>query len=86
MPSRYALPFWTTCLNRWRMFSGDSKSYRRAVILDINAKLLQAKDAEEQFLYVRRQVIEGIRKLRGARCITIAKAEIVGRNHMPVIC
>ncbi len=65
---------------------GNSIADWCSIILHVDAELLQAEDTEEQFLYMGSEIVEGVIELTCVRRIAIAKAHIIGSNHVKFAC
>ena len=64
---------------------GDAIAHRCAVILHVDAELLQTEDTEEQFLNVSGEIVEGVLELACVRRIAVAKANVIRRNHVKFV-
>src|SRR5262245_24606980 len=67
------------------MFAGDPISDRRAIVLDIDAELLQTKILEKELLHVGCHIVEGIFELLHAWSIAVAEAQIVRSDNVELV-
>jgi hypothetical protein len=66
------------------MTGGNAETDGRAVILHVDAELLQAQCCEEQLLDLRGDVVEGVLKVGRCGSIAIAEAEVVRGDNVKV--
>src|SRR5262249_53167955 len=64
------------------MFRGNPVTDGCAVVLNIDAELLQAEVFEEQLLDVRRQVVEGIFEIAHTGGVAVTKAYVIGSDDV----
>src|SRR5262245_8188909 len=67
------------------MFGGNPVPDRRAVVLHIDAELLQTQILKNEILDIGCQVVEGIFELLHTRSIAVAESQIVRSDDMELV-